>query len=60
MKKLKLKAVIEVLLLEELEKNVWQALTKPAKRVKIGTKIHFTDKLTLECVHVHDEGFKRL
>ncbi len=52
------KAVIEVLLLEELEKNVWQALTKPAKRVKIGTKIHFTDKLTLECVHVHDEGLR--
>ena len=52
------KAVIEVLLLEELEKNVWQALTKPAKRVKIGTKIHFTDKLTLECVNVHDEGLR--
>lgn len=52
------KALIEVLLLEELEKNVWQALTKPAKRVKIGTKIHFTDKLTLECIRVHDEGLR--
>ncbi len=51
-------AVIEVLLLEELEKNVWQALTKPAKRVKLGTKIHFGDQLTLECVQVHDEGLR--
>jgi S-adenosylmethionine:tRNA ribosyltransferase-isomerase len=51
-------AVIEVLLLEELEKDVWQALTKPAKRVKVGTKIHFGDQLTLECVNVHDEGLR--
>ncbi len=52
------KALIEVLLLEEVEKNVWQALTKPAKRVKVGTKIHFTDQLTLECVRTHDEGLR--
>ena len=51
-------AVIEVLLLEALEKDIWQALTKPAKRVKIGTKIHFSDQLTLECVGVHDEGLR--
>ncbi len=52
------KALIEVLLLEEQEKNVWQALTKPAKRVKIGTKINFTNQLTLECIRVHDEGLR--
>jgi S-adenosylmethionine:tRNA ribosyltransferase-isomerase len=51
-------ALIEVLLLEEVEKDVWQALTKPAKRVKIGTKIHFTEQLILECVNVHDEGLR--
>lgn len=39
------RAHIEVLLLKQLEKNRWETLVKPAKRVKIGTTISFGDGL---------------
>lgn len=53
------KALIEVLLLKEIDYGVWEALTKPAKRVKVGTKINFGDGLlTLECIDVKDEGIR--
>jgi S-adenosylmethionine:tRNA ribosyltransferase-isomerase len=51
-------ALIEVLLLKELEENVWEAMTKPARRVKVGTKIKFENLLTLECIKVLDEGLR--
>jgi len=51
-------AIIEVLLLKEIEKDTWDALTKPAKRVKIGTKINFGDLLVLECVQIKEEGIR--
>ncbi len=51
-------AVIEVLLLKEVEKNTWEALTKPAKRVKLGTKIHFETLLTAECIQIKEEGIR--
>lgn len=35
------KATIEVLLLNDLQNDTWKCLTKPAKRVKIGTVIDF-------------------
>ena len=36
-------AVIELLLLKDEGNNVWECLTKPAKRVKVGTIINFSD-----------------
>jgi S-adenosylmethionine:tRNA ribosyltransferase-isomerase len=51
-------AMIEVLLLKELEPNLWEAMTKPAKRVKIGTRIQFGDLLEAECVSIKDEGIR--
>jgi S-adenosylmethionine:tRNA ribosyltransferase-isomerase len=33
-------------------------MTKPAKRVKIGTKILFGDLLTAECIGIKDEGLR--
>ena len=51
-------AVIEVLLLKELEKDTWEAMTKPAKRVKLGTKIHFETLLTAECIGIKEEGIR--
>lgn len=51
-------ALIEVLLLKELEKDTWDALTKPARRVKIGTKIHFDNLLTATCIGIKDEGIR--
>jgi S-adenosylmethionine:tRNA ribosyltransferase-isomerase len=51
-------ALIELLLLKEIEPNIWEAMTKPAKRVKIGTKIKFGALLEAECISIHDEGIR--
>jgi S-adenosylmethionine:tRNA ribosyltransferase-isomerase len=51
-------ATIEVLLLEEQDKDVWEALTKPAKRVKLGTEIHFGDQLKMVCVGIKEDGLR--
>ena len=34
-------AVIELLLLNEIESDTWKALVKPARRVKVGTTVSF-------------------
>ena len=52
-------AVIEVLMLKEIESNAWECLCKPAKRVKIGTIINFSDILKLECIYEGEEGIRR-
>ena len=49
-------AVIELLMLKEKEKDIWEVLCKPAKRVKIGTIVKFSDKLKAECLDIGDEG----
>lgn len=51
-------AVIELLMLKDLGNNTWECLTKPAKRVKIGTIVNFSDKLKAKCVSVGDEGIR--
>jgi S-adenosylmethionine:tRNA ribosyltransferase-isomerase len=51
-------AMIEVLLLKEVEKNVWQTTTKPARRVKEGTVIHFSHLLKAKCIEVKPEGIR--
>ena len=52
-------AAIEILLLNDLESDVWKTLVKPAKRVKEGTIVSFGDGLLLaECVKVEDEGVR--
>ena len=53
------KAVIELLLLKQ-EDNYWECLTKPAKRVKIGTIINFGDGLLkAKCVALGEEGIRK-
>ena len=50
-------AVIEVLLLKDLGDNTWECLSKPQKRVKIGSIISFGNgKLKAECIKLEDEG----
>ncbi len=53
-------AVVEVLMLNEKGENIWEVLSKPAKRIKIGTIIKFSDKLEAECVGTEDEGIRYL
>ena len=53
------KAVIEVLLLKNVENDNWECLVKPARRVKVGTKVSFgKGKLILTCTKVADEGIR--
>lgn len=52
-------ACIEILLLNDLESDIWKTLVKPAKRVKLGTIVSFGDGLLLaECIKVEDEGIR--
>ena len=52
-------AAIEVLLLKDLGDNRWECLTKPAKRIKIGTVVSFGDGLLkVECIRCEDEGIR--
>ena len=52
-------ASIEVLLLKELETDTWEALTRPAKRVKIGTEIVFGDnQFTATCIGLGEDGLR--
>ena len=50
-------AHIEVLLLKEIKENTWEALTRPAKRVHLGTVITFGDNLLkATCIELGDDG----
>lgn len=51
-------AVIELLMLKDLGNNVWECLTKPAKRVKLGTVVKFSDKLKAKCISIGEEGIR--
>ena len=51
-------AVIEILMLKEKNKDVWECLVKPAKRVKVGTVVKFSDELNAECIGIGEEGIR--
>ncbi len=52
-------AVIEVLMLKETEENTWECLSKPAKRIKIGTIVDFGEgKLKAQCTGIGEEGIR--
>lgn len=57
--KIDTKAVIELLLLKEIDDNTWECLVKPARRVKIGTIVSFGNGLLkAECIKEFDKGIK--
>lgn len=47
---------IEIVLLKDVGENVWECLTKPGKRAKIGAKFTFGDLLEAEVINVIDGG----
>lgn len=52
-------AHIEVLLLKNTEKDNWECLVKPAKRVKVGTVVSFGDgMLRAKCIKIGEEGIR--
>lgn len=52
-------ALIELLMLKDHGNNTWECLTRPAKRIKLGTIISFGDGiLKAKCVEVKEEGIR--
>ncbi|WP_142827734.1 tRNA preQ1(34) S-adenosylmethionine ribosyltransferase-isomerase QueA [Planococcus soli] len=50
-------ANIELLLLKQIEDDVWETLVKPAKKVKVGTIVSFGEGLLrAECTGILDHG----
>lgn len=51
---------VELLLLKQTEDDVWEALVKPAKKVRIGSIVEFGDGLLrAECIEELPEGGRR-
>ncbi|GGC92725.1 S-adenosylmethionine:tRNA ribosyltransferase-isomerase [Thalassobacillus devorans] len=54
-------AKVEVLLLHQTETDEWEVLVKPAKKIKVGTRIIFGEgKLAAECTDTEDHGGRKL
>jgi len=52
-------AVVEILLLKNITGDIWECLTKPAKRIKVGTIVSFGDGiLKAKCLEVKEEGIR--
>jgi S-adenosylmethionine:tRNA ribosyltransferase-isomerase len=52
-------AIIEILLLKNIEHDDWECLVKPARRVKLGTLISFGNgELKAKCIKEEDEGIR--
>lgn len=50
-------AHIELLMLKEIEKDTWECLSKPAKRIQVGTILTFGDgRLKAKCIEKKEEG----
>ena len=53
-------AVIEVLLLKRLSYTNWDVIMKPAKKVKLGTVLNFSNDLKAKMVKIKDDGVREL
>jgi len=51
-------AHIELLLLDEVEKNVYNALTKPAKKIDVGDDIILSDTFKMHCNEIKEDGIR--
>jgi len=43
-------SIVEVFLLRELQKDLWEAMVKPARKVRIGNKLHFGEDITCDVI----------
>lgn len=48
----------EVLLLKRLDYTTWECITRPAKKMRVGTKLYFSDRLSGEVVKYKEEGLR--
>lgn len=52
-------ALCELLLLKQIDDDVWECLTKPAKSLKVGARVNFGEgKLIGEIIEEKDEGLR--
>ena len=49
-------SVMECFLLKRYDLYTWEVLLKPAKKLKLGQKIIFSDELSAELVEIKDDG----
>lgn len=49
---------VELLLIEQKEEAVWSVMTKPAKKLKVGTKVVISNRLEATVVDELDEGLR--
>ena len=59
-KKIDTEANIEILLLKNIEGDIWECLARPGKRLHIGTIIKFSDDLTCEVTEKLEDGIVRV
>lgn len=52
-------AKVEILLLKEVETDVWETLVGNAKVVKLDTVINVADKLFLKCIEIMENGERK-
>jgi S-adenosylmethionine:tRNA ribosyltransferase-isomerase len=50
----------ELLLLRRLEAGRWEALGRPARRLRVGDRVQVTSELTLRIEHAHAEGLREV
>jgi S-adenosylmethionine:tRNA ribosyltransferase-isomerase len=53
-------AVIELLLLKDIGEDVWECLSRPQKRLHIGTIIKFSDELSASVIELLNDGVTRV
>lgn len=53
-------AVIELLLLKDLGNDIWECLSRPQKRLHVGTIVKFSDELSACVVELLDDGVTRV
>ena len=49
---------IEILLLKRMDYNQYECITKPAKKLKLGTRVVFNDELSAEVMEICDQGIR--
>ncbi len=48
--------VIEVLLLKRVQDKKWECIVHPGKKMTVGTRVHFSDKLEAEVIDILPDG----
>lgn len=53
-------AMVEILLLKRLERDIWECLAKPGKKVRVGDRLTFSPELRATCLEITEDGSRIL